>query len=308
MEERPEEPRKRNSFSVITDSLNDIWECCARTRKVVRVACTMVGAEGEDSLLETLSEMSQKQAVIDLQVKNGKLEEEKKWLKEELEDEKKANTTAATKLNESLDLIRKMEEVVQQPTEIFNKARFFDEGLAKNPVTIAKVIPVLVDFNQKIDEILLDMRALFNGLEVEGLVPLDQVPNISINMEELLTLQNQEVVEASLSTCSTPQFLRKSPMKKLRLTPRKEVGFSLELSHRTSLVQIGFEGTRSKPILVKDQPEEVGVDPKSGSGQEDRVTPFPVGVKTRPMTRSRTLLPCERGADSDEKPIIVKKI
>ena len=33
------------------------------------------------------------------------------------------------------------------------------------------------------------MQALFNGLEVEGLVPLDQVPNISINTEELPTLQ-----------------------------------------------------------------------------------------------------------------------
>ena len=35
----------------------------------------------------------------------------------------------------------------------------------------------------------MDMRALFKGLEVDGLVPLDQVPNISINMEELTTLQ-----------------------------------------------------------------------------------------------------------------------
>ena len=39
------------------------------------------------------------------------------------------------------------------------------------------------------EELLLDMRALFDGLEVEGLVPLDQVFNISINTEELPTLQ-----------------------------------------------------------------------------------------------------------------------
>ena len=82
-----------------------------------------------------------------------------------------------------------MEGVAQQPAEILNKARLFDEGLTKNPVTAAKVILVLVDFNQKMEELLLDMRALFNGLEVEGLVPLDQVPNISINTEELPTLQ-----------------------------------------------------------------------------------------------------------------------
>ena len=82
-----------------------------------------------------------------------------------------------------------MEGVAQQLADILNKAKLFDKGLAKNSVTAAKVIPVLVDFNQKMDKILLDMRALFDGLEVDGLVPLDQVPNISINTEELPTLQ-----------------------------------------------------------------------------------------------------------------------
>ena len=111
-----------------------------------------------------------------------------KRLKEELEDERKANSMAATKLGKSLELIRKMEGVAQQPADILNKAKLFDKGLAKNPVTAAKVIPVLVDFNQKMDKIFLDMRALFDGLEVDGLVPLDQVSNISINTEEFPTL------------------------------------------------------------------------------------------------------------------------
>ena len=105
-----------------------------------------------------------------------------------MEDERKANAVAATKLNESLDLIRKMEGIAQQPVEVLNKARLFGKGLAKNPVTIAKIVPVLVDFNKRMDEILMDMRGLFEGLEVEGLVPLDQVSNLSINTEELSTL------------------------------------------------------------------------------------------------------------------------
>ena len=117
------------------------------------------------------------------------MKEEVKRLKEELEDKRKANAVAATKLNKSFDLIRKMEGIVQQPTDILNKTRLFDEGLAKNPVTTAKVVPILVDFNQRMEEILMDMRRLFEGLEVEGLVPLDQVSNISINTEELPTLQ-----------------------------------------------------------------------------------------------------------------------
>ena len=138
--------------------------------------------------METLKELPQRQMVVDLESRNAKLKEEVKKLKKELEDERKANSIGAAKLGESMELIRKMEGVVQQPTDILNKAKMFDAGLAKNPVTAAKVIPVLVNFNQKMDEMLMDMRALFEGLELSGLVPLDQVPNISINTEELPTV------------------------------------------------------------------------------------------------------------------------
>ena len=156
---------------------------------MVQSACAVVRAEGEDILVETLKELLQRQTILDLESRNAKLKEEMKKLKEELEDERKANSIGAAKLGESMELIRKMEGVVQQLADILNKAKLFDAGLAKNPFTAAKVIPVLVDFNQKMDEILMDMRALFEGLEVSGLVPLDQVPNISINTEELPTIQ-----------------------------------------------------------------------------------------------------------------------
>ena len=189
MEERPEEACKMNPFSVIADSLNEIQERCGWTRKVVWAVCALIRAEGMETLINTMKELPQKQALLNLQSKNVKLKEEVRRLKEELEDEKKVNSVAATKLGESVELVRKMEGLALQPTEILNKARLFDEGLAKNLVTAAKVIPILVDFNEKMEELLLDMRALFDGLEVEGLIPLDQVPNISINTEELPTLQ-----------------------------------------------------------------------------------------------------------------------
>ena len=171
------------------DSLSEIRDRCVRTRKVVRSTCAVVGAEGEDTLVETLKELPQRQIVLDLESKNAKLKEEVKKLKEELEDERKANSVGAAKLGESMELIWKMEGVVYQPAVILNKAKLFEAGLTKNPITAAKVIPVLVDFNQKMDEILMDMRALFEGLEVSGLVSLDEVPNISFNTEELPTLQ-----------------------------------------------------------------------------------------------------------------------
>ena len=74
---------------------------------------------------------------------------------------------AVNKLNDSLDLVCKIEGYMQLPADVLNKARLFDEGLAKNPVTAVKVILVLVNFNQKMEEILLNMRGLFEGLEAQ---------------------------------------------------------------------------------------------------------------------------------------------
>ena len=128
-----------------------------------------------------------------MQAKGEELEREVNRLKKELDEEKKANVVAGKKLTDSLDLIRKIEGYIQQPVDVLNKASLFDEGFAKDPVTAAKVISVLVDFNQKIEEILLNMRGLFEGLEAEQLVPLDQMPNLSINTEELPTLQGWEI-------------------------------------------------------------------------------------------------------------------
>ena len=48
-----------------------------------------------------------------------------------------------------------------------NKAKLFDANLAKNPVTAGKVIPVLVDFAKKMEELLDEMRILFDGLQPE---------------------------------------------------------------------------------------------------------------------------------------------
>ena len=61
-----------------------------------------------------------------------------------------------------------------------NKARLFDANLAKNPVSAGKVIPVLVNFAEKMEELLDEMRALFNGLQLEvPLVATENLPNIS---------------------------------------------------------------------------------------------------------------------------------
>ena len=129
---------------------------------------------------------------LDLQTKDEELEWEVNRLKGELVEEKKANVVAINKLNDSFDLVRKVKGYIQLPTDVLNKTRLFDEVFAKNLVIVAKVILVVVDFNQKMEEILLNMRDLFEGLEAQQLVPLDYLPNLSINTKELPTLQGWE--------------------------------------------------------------------------------------------------------------------
>ena len=94
------------------DALHEIQDNFLHTQKIVQAACAMVGVDDQDDLLEALEELPLKQTVIDLQVKGEKLQMEVNRLKEELEEEKKANAIAATKLSNSLDVIHKMEGYV----------------------------------------------------------------------------------------------------------------------------------------------------------------------------------------------------
>ena len=124
-------------------------------------------------------------------------------------------------------------------------------------------------------------------------------PLVPLRPEDLVTLakpievqpraaktQSQDPMVASPSNLSTPSKLRKSPTGKVMLTPRRGVGFSLGIAHETSSVKIRWEGTSSEPIQVEDQPARLGAELESGPGQEDPATPFPIGAKTRPITRS----------------------
>ena len=61
-----------------------------------------------------------------------------------------------------------------------NKARLFDVNLARNLVSTGKVISVLVDFAEKMEELLEEMRVLFDGLTLEvPPVATENLPDIS---------------------------------------------------------------------------------------------------------------------------------
>ena len=61
-----------------------------------------------------------------------------------------------------------------------NKAQLFDANLAQHPITAKKVIPVLVDFADKMEELLEEMRVLFDGLLLKvPPVAAENLPDIS---------------------------------------------------------------------------------------------------------------------------------
>ena len=73
------------------------------------------------------------------------------------------------KFNLSLAFNQKLETYVGHTEDVVNKAQLFDANLAQNPVTAKKVILVLVDFADKMEKLLDEMRILFDGLQPEVL-------------------------------------------------------------------------------------------------------------------------------------------
>ena len=75
-----------------------------------------------------------------------------------------------------------------------NKARLFDENLARNSVLAGKVIPILVDFAKKMEELLDEMRVLFKGLQPEVLpVAAENLSNISGEIPSLTGWRRETV-------------------------------------------------------------------------------------------------------------------
>ena len=90
------------------------------------------------------------------------------------------------KLNLSLAFNQKLETYVGHTGDVVNKAQLFDANLAQHPVTTKKVIPVLVDFANKMEELLDEMRVLFDRLLPEiPPVAAENLPDISSEIPSL---------------------------------------------------------------------------------------------------------------------------
>ena len=103
----------------------------------------------------------------ELEAKNAFLLEKANKFQTDLRETMEDHHKAVDKLNAALQFNQKFEEYIGNPGDVVNKAKLFDENLARNPVSAGKVIPVLVDFAEKMEELLDEMRILFDGLTPE---------------------------------------------------------------------------------------------------------------------------------------------
>ena len=101
-------------------------------------------------------------------------------LRAELKKVKEDHQKKLNKLNVVLTFNQKLEAYVGHSSDVVNKARLFDANLAKNLVSARKVIPVLVDFAEKMEELLDKIKVLFDGLQPEvPHVVVENLPDIS---------------------------------------------------------------------------------------------------------------------------------
>ena len=168
------------SYHVIAHAMKEIREREREQQGLIRAMCGRLGNIQPDELLAAIDHLLSQKRLEELEAKTAFLQEKSKKASEELREEKEAHRKALDKLNLSLAFNQKLETYVGHTGDVVNKAQLFNANLAQHPVTAKKVIPVLVDFADKMEELLDEMRVIFDGLlpEVPPVVA-ENLPNIS---------------------------------------------------------------------------------------------------------------------------------
>ena len=174
------------SYQTIATTCREIRAREREREALIQDLCKRLGNVQPDGLLEAIDDLPSQRKVDELEAKSTFLHEKAKKVSDELKEEKKAHRKALDKLNFSLAFNQKLETYVGHTGDVVNEARLFDANLAQNPVTVKKVIPVLVDFADKMEELLDEMRILFDGLQSElPLVAAENLPDISGEISSL---------------------------------------------------------------------------------------------------------------------------
>ena len=171
---------------MIAHAMKEIREREHEQQELIRALCGRLGDVQPDGLLEAIDDLPSQKKVDELKAKSTFLHEKAKKVSDELKEEKEAHRKALDKLNLSLAFNQKLETYVGHIGDVVNKAQLFDTNLAKNPVTASKVIPVLVDFAEKMEELLDEMRILFDRLQPKvPPVAAENLPDISSEIPSL---------------------------------------------------------------------------------------------------------------------------
>ena len=315
------------SFQVIAHTLKDIWEREREWEGLIRVLCRRLGNVQPEGLLEAVDDLPSQRKVDEFKAKNAFLLEKASKTGAELKEVKKDHKKALDKLNVVLAFNQKLEAYVDHTRDVVNKARLFDANLAKNPVTTGKVIPVLVDFAEKMEELLDEMRVLFDSLQPEVLpIAMKNLPDIS---SDILSLTGWEK-EATTETPTKPDQPGPSePTREEEVSARPELPSSprtrtagtspapREVPMNTVVEQVVRE-------LEEEERQAFGADPTAPPAQIDMVqtgleepaaermrklptppsgpTPEPISVATpRPLVRLSFLSQLEKIAQSPFK-------
>ena len=138
-------------------------EIRAREREreaLIQEACQRLGNVRPNELVAAIEHLPSQKRMEELEAKVSFLQEKNKKANKELKEEKEAHRKAVDKLNLSLAFNQRLEAYVGNAGDVVNKAQLFDANLAQHSVTAKKVIPVLVDFADKMEELLDEMRVL----------------------------------------------------------------------------------------------------------------------------------------------------
>ena len=170
----------KDPYQTITTSLQEIWQWEQKQGELIRALCKKLGKVRPKELEAAIDNLPSRKRMDELEAKNSFLLDKGNKLKVELKQERKDHLKAIDKLNSALLFNQKLEAYVGNTGEVVNKARLFDENLAKHLVSAAKVIPVLVDFAEKMEELLDNMRVLFEGLQPDvPPIATENLPDIS---------------------------------------------------------------------------------------------------------------------------------
>ena len=140
------------SYQVIAHAMKEIRERECEEQRLIWAMCARLGNIQPDGLLEAIDHLPSQKKVDKLEAKSTFLHEKSKKISDELKEEKEAHRKALDKLNLSFAFNQKLETYIGHTGDVVNKTKLFDANLAKNPVTAEKVIPVLVDFAEKMEE------------------------------------------------------------------------------------------------------------------------------------------------------------